>query len=217
MAHRPRKEMTAETRAKLVAAARQAFGTVGYAEASMDDFTAAAGLTRGALYHHFGDKKGLLEAVIVEIDAEMNERLRLVTARAGNRWQAFVDECTAYIEMALEPEIQRIVLRDGPAVLGDPSQWPNQSECIRSMTASLQRLVEEGTIIAVDPEAAARLLSGASLLAAQWIANSPEPEATSKKAVKAFNVLLEGLLVPGSREGVGGDGNTSPIIWKDSV
>jgi AcrR family transcriptional regulator len=199
MVHRPRKEMIAETRAKLVAAARQAFGTVGYAEASMDDFTAAAGLTRGALYHHFGDKKGLLEAVIAEIDAEMNERLHAVSASAGSHWQGFVDECTAYIEMALEPEIQRIVLRDGPAVLGDPSQWPNQSECIRSMTASLQNLVEEGTIIAVDPEAAARLLSGASLYAAQWIANSPKPEATSKKAVKAFNALLDGLLVPGSR------------------
>jgi AcrR family transcriptional regulator len=195
MAHKPRSEMIAETRAKLVAAARHAFGTVGYAEASMDDFTAAAGLTRGALYHHFGDKKGLLEAVIAEIDAEMNERLRAVSARAENAWQGFVDECTAYIEMALEPEIQRIVMRDGPAVLGDPSQWPSQSECIRAMTASLQRLVEAGVIVAVDPEAAARLLSGASLYAAQWIANSPEPEATSKRAVKAFNALLEGLRV----------------------
>jgi AcrR family transcriptional regulator len=195
MAHKPRSEMIAETRAKLVAAARHAFGTVGYAEASMDDFTAAAGLTRGALYHHFGDKKGLLEVVIAEIDAEMNERLRAVSARAENAWQGFVDECTAYIEMALEPEIQRIVMRDGPAVLGDPSQWPSQSECIRAMTASLQRLVEAGVIVAVDPEAAARLLSGASLYAAQWIANSPEPEATSKGAVKAFNALLEGLRV----------------------
>jgi AcrR family transcriptional regulator len=193
MAHKPRSEMIAETRAKLVASARHAFGTAGYAEASMDDFTAAAGLTRGALYHHFGDKKGLLEAVIAEIDAEMNERLRAVSARADNAWQGFVDECTAYIEMALEPEIQRIVMRDGPAVLGDPSQWPSQSECIRSMTASLQRLVEERVIFAVDPEAAARLLSGASLHAAQWIANSPEPEAPSKRAVKAFNTLLEGL------------------------
>lgn len=54
---KPRSEMIAETRAKLLAAGREAFGNVGYAEASMDDFTAAAGLTRGALYHHFGDKK----------------------------------------------------------------------------------------------------------------------------------------------------------------
>lgn len=197
MAHKPRKEMIAETRAKLVGAARRAFGAVGYAEASMDDFTAAAGLTRGALYHHFGDKKGLLQAVIAEIDAEMSERLRAVSARAKNPWRAFVDESIAYIEMALEPEIQRIVMRDGPAVLGDPSTWPNQSECIRSIAQNLEKLRDQDLIVDVDPEAAARLINGASLHAAQWIANSDDPAATSKKAVKAFNALLEGLLVKG--------------------
>ena len=80
MAHKPRTEMIAETRAKLIDAARQAFGTVGYAGASMDDFTSAAGLTRGALYHHFGDKKGLLQAVIATIDAEMSQRLCAISA-----------------------------------------------------------------------------------------------------------------------------------------
>jgi AcrR family transcriptional regulator len=195
MAHRPRSEMIAETRAKLVSAARHAFGTVGYSNASMDDFTAAAGLTRGALYHHFGDKKGLMEAVIAEIDAEMNARLRAISNEAKDPWRGFVEECTAYIEMALEPEIQRIVMRDGPAVLGDPSGWPSQSECVRSMTESLKRLLDNGVIVKIDPEAAARLLSGASLHAALWIANSKDPEATSRKAVKAFKLLLEGLLL----------------------
>lgn len=196
MAHRPRKEMIAETRAKLLEAGRRAFGSVGYADASMDDFTAAAGLTRGALYHHFGDKKGLLQAVIAEIDAEMSERLRAIATKATDPWRGFVDESIAYIEMALEPEIQRIVMRDGPAVLGDPSTWPTQSECIRSMTESLSRLRNEGLIIDVDPESAARLLSGASLHAAQWIANADDPAATSKRAVKAFKALLDGLRLP---------------------
>jgi AcrR family transcriptional regulator len=199
MAHRPRKEMIAETRAKLIDAARQAFGSVGYADASMDDFTAAAGLTRGALYHHFGDKKGLLQAVIAEIDTEMSERLRAIAAKATEPWRGFVDESIAYIEMALEPEIRRIVMRDGPAVLGDPSTWPSQSECIRSMTESLRRLQNDGLIIDVDPEAAARLLSGASLHAAQWIANADDPAATSKRAVKAFKTLLDGLLIEGAK------------------
>ena len=194
MAHKPRKEMIAETRAKLVAAARQAFGAVGYADASMDDFTAAAGLTRGALYHHFGDKKGLLQAVIAEIDAEMGARMREVSENAESAWRGFVDENIAYIEMALEPEIQRIVLRDGPAVLGDPSTWPNQSECVRVMAANLERLRDDGVIIDIDPEAVARLLNGAMLQASLWIANAQDPEATSKKAVKAFKALLEGLL-----------------------
>ena len=192
--HRPRKEMIAQTRAKLIAAARHAFGTVGYAEASMDDFTASAGLTRGALYHHFGDKKGLLQAVIAEIDGEMAVRVNELASRAPTRWQHFVDECTTYIEMALEPEIQRIMFRDGPAVLGDPAQWPNASACTASMTDHLSALQQEGVVVAdIDPETTSRLINGASSQAAQRIANSKDPEATSKKAIAAFKQLLEGL------------------------
>ncbi|TPI21916.1 TetR/AcrR family transcriptional regulator [Mesorhizobium sp. B4-1-1] len=192
--HRPRKEMIAETRAKLIAAARHAFGTIGYAEASMDDFTASAGLTRGALYHHFGDKKGLLQAVIAEIDGEMAVRVNEVASKAPTRWQHFVDECTTYIEMALEPEIQRIMFRDGPAVLGDPAQWPNASACTASMTDHLTKLQDEGVVVPeLDPETTSRLINGASSQAAQRIANSNDPEATSKKVIAAFKQLLEGL------------------------
>ncbi len=199
--HRPRKEMIAQTRAKLITAARHAFGTIGYAEASMDDFTASAGLTRGALYHHFGDKKGLLQAVIAEIDGEMAVRIHEIASRAPSRWQHFVDECTTYIEMALEPEIQRIMFRDGPAVLGDPAQWPNANACVGSMADHLTSLQQEGVVVpGVDPETAARLINGASSQAAQRIANSSDPEATSKTVVVAFKQLLEGLLKkPGSQ------------------
>lgn len=190
---KPRPEMIAETRAKLLAAGRHAFGTVGYAESSMDDFTAAAGLTRGALYHHFGDKKGLLQAVIREIDAEMTEHLHTVSAAAATRWQGFVEECSAYIEMALEPEIQRIMFRDGPAVLGDISQWPTTNGCIVALSQSLSQLKQDGEIIDVDEEVTARLINGASINAALWIANSADPQQTSKRAVQGFRTLLEGL------------------------
>ena len=186
--------MIVETRAKLVAAGRAAFGTFGYAQASMDDFTAAAGLTRGALYHHFGDKKGLFAAVITEIDAEISKRLSAISAQAEDPWQGFVAECSAYIEMALEPEIQRILFRDGPAVLGDPSQWPSQDGCIASMSATLAALKRNGVLDDVDPEAAARLVNGATWHASQWIANAADPRAASKQAVKAFHAVLNGLL-----------------------
>ena len=199
MVRRPRKEMIAETRAKLLAAGRHAFGTLGYTEASMDDFTAAAGLTRGALYHHFGDKKGLFEAVVMQIDDEMTARLKAVSEAAPTRWLGLVGECTSYIQMALEPEIQRIVFRDGPAILGDPTSWPNASGCLAAMTASLCRLVEEKIIVDVDAEAAARLINGAMCYASQWIANAEDPQAVSTKAVTAFNVLLEGLLLQPAR------------------
>ncbi|MEW9615256.1 TetR/AcrR family transcriptional regulator [Shinella sp. S4-D37] len=192
---KPREEMIAETRAKLIAAGRQAFGTVGYAAASMDDFTAGAGLTRGALYHHFGDKKGLLQAVIQEIDAEMTLRLNRISAEAPNRWQGFVAECVAYIEMALEPEIQRIMFRDGPAVLGDVSQWPTNNGCIAALSRSIAQLKADGVMAEIDTEAAARLINGASSHAALWIAKSDDPEDTSKRAVRGFRTLLDGLRV----------------------
>jgi AcrR family transcriptional regulator len=190
---KPRSEMIAETRAKLLAAGRKAFGDVGYAEASMDDFTAEAGLTRGALYHHFGDKKGLFAAVVSEIDSEMTQRLCEISAKASTRWEGFVAENVGYVRMALEPEIQRIIFRDGPAVLGDPSQWPNANGCIAAVARSLDLLREEGVIVEIDTEACARLVNAASSSAAQWIANSENPEEISRRAVESFRTLLDGL------------------------
>lgn len=195
MTRRSRPEMIAETRAKLIAAGRKAFGERGYADASMDDFTAEAGLTRGALYHHFGDKKGLLEAVVRQIDAEMAERLKAISVAAATRWEGFVLENIGYVEMALEPEIQRILLRDGPAVLGDPSRWPSADGCIAAIRANLEQLQADGVVRDdIDADVAARLVSGASTDAAMWIANAPDAAAASRKAVPAFRALMEGLL-----------------------
>lgn len=189
-----RAQMVEETRAKLIRAARRAFAAHGYAAASMDELTAEAGLTRGALYHNFGDKKGLLQAVIDQIDGEMLVRMHAARDAAATRWQGLVDECIAFIEMALEPEIQRIVLLDGPAVLGDPSRWPNQTECLRTTTQTVQELIGDGTLRPVNAEAAARLLNGAALNAALWVAAADDPPATLPKAIEAFRLLAAGLL-----------------------
>lgn len=194
MAVKRRAKMMEKTRAKLIRAARKAFAAKGYADASMDDLTAEAGLTRGALYHNFGDKKGLLQAVIDQIDAEMLVRMRAAQEQAETAWLGFLAESIAYIEMALEPEIQRIMLLDGPAVLGDPSQWPNQNACLRTTTQTIQALIDEGTVRQVDAEAAARLLNGAALNASLWIAASDDPHAVFAKAVEAFRRLAFGLL-----------------------
>jgi AcrR family transcriptional regulator len=194
VAAKTRAEMVEATRAKLIRAARKAFAAKGYAAASMDDLTAEAGLTRGALYHNFGDKKGLLQAVIDQIDAEMLARLRVARDRAETLWLGLLEESVAYIEMALEPEIQRIMLLDGPAALGDPSRWPNQTACLRTTTETIQALIDEGTVAPVDAEAAARLLNGAALNAALWIAAADDPHAVFAKAVEAFRRLAAGLL-----------------------
>lgn len=186
--------MLAETRALLIAAGRRAFAEKGFAAASMDDLTAEAGLTRGALYHHFGDKKGLLAAVVAQLDGEMAERALRAGEKAGTGWSALEAQGAAYIEAALDPEVQRIVLLDGPAFLGDPSQWPSQNACLEETRAALSDLSAAGTLKPVDIEAAARLLNGAALNAALWIAASDNPSATLPKALEAFRLLTSGFL-----------------------
>src|SRR3989304_556284 len=88
MVRRTRAEME-ETRATLLATARRVFSEHGYAATSMDDLTAQAGLTRGALYHHFGDKKGLLAAVVAPLDAETDQRLPAISDAADDAWEGF--------------------------------------------------------------------------------------------------------------------------------
>lgn len=187
----------AENREKLIASARRAFAQQGYAAASMDSLTAEAGLTRGALYHNFGDKRGLLAAVVDQIDSEMAEYAKSVGAKAGDAWLGLLAEGAAYIEKALDPEVQRIVLLDGPSVLGDPSQWPSQNKCLQSTRNTIEQLIKDGILKPVDPEAAAMLLNGAALNAALWIASSANPQAMLPKTLEAFNLLASGFLVKG--------------------
>lgn len=193
---RSRASMLEETRSKLIAAGRKAFAERGFAAASMDDLTAAAGLTRGALYHHFGDKTGLLSAVVAQVDGEMAAKAKRAAALAPDPWTALEAEGVAYIEAALDPEVQRIVLLDGPAFLGDPSKWPSQSACLAETRDALAALATEGLLKPVDVEAAARLLSGAALDAALWVAASDDPAAVLPRATEVFRAMARGLLAP---------------------
>ena len=183
-----------ENRAKLIAAARRAFSKKGFANASMDELTAEAGLTRGALYHNFGDKLGLLAAVVEQIDSTMAAKAQAVGALENDPWKGLLAEGAAYIEMALDPEVQRIVLLDGPAFLGDPSQWPSQDSCLLATRQTVETLVADGVVKPLNVDAMSRLLNGAALNAALWVAASTSPARALPDAVAAFRELASGLL-----------------------
>lgn len=193
MVRRTRAEME-ETRATLLATARKVFSERGYADTSMDDLTAQASLTRGALYHHFGDKKGLLAAVVEQIDAEMDERLQVISDTAEDAWDGFRRRCRAYLEMALESEIQRIVLRDARAVLGGASP-DSQRHCVESMQWLIDNLIRQGVVADADPQALASLIYGSLAEAAFWIADGEDGNARLAQGVAALELLLRGLLV----------------------
>jgi len=188
-----RSETMEENRAKLLMAARKAFAEKGFAAASMDELTASVGLTRGALYHNFGDKKGLLAAVVAQMDGEMAQQAKAEAADAGDDWEKLLAEGVAYIKMALDPEVRRIVLLDGPAFLGDPAQWPGQLSCLESTRQTLTQLLERGVIKAVDADAAAYMLNSAAMNAALWIAASPDPQKALPAIIAVFTELASGL------------------------
>ncbi|WP_439448140.1 TetR/AcrR family transcriptional regulator [Stenotrophomonas sp. ATs4] len=191
MVRRTRAEME-ETRATLLATARRVFSELGYAATSMDDLTAQAGLTRGALYHHFGDKKGLLAAVVAQLDAETDVRLQAISDGADDAWDGFVQRCRAYLQMALEPEIQRIVLRDARAVLGGASP-ESQQYCVNSMQRLIEQLIAQGVVAPVDAQALASLIYGSLAEAAFWIAEGEQGDVRLRQATAALEMLLRGL------------------------
>lgn len=189
-----REQKMAETRKKLIEVARRAFAEYGYADTSMDKLTAEAGLTRGALYHHFGDKRGLFAAVVDQIDSQMAEYAQQHPEQPDDRWEGLLLEGQIYIQNALNPEFQRIVLRDGPAVLGDPAHWPSQNRCLQSTRECVEQLLTAEQIKIVDPEAAAVLLNGAAMNAALWVASSEYPEQVLPEALNAFKIFASGFL-----------------------
>ncbi|HIH2744786.1 TPA: TetR/AcrR family transcriptional regulator [Burkholderia lata] len=192
MVRRTRAEME-ETRATLLVTARQFFGQHGYAATSMDDLTAKAGLTRGALYHHFGDKRGLLAAVVEQIDAEMDARLQAISDSSEDAWEGFRKRCHAYLEMALEPEIQRIVLRDARAVLGGASP-ESQRHCVESMQRLIDQLIQQSVVAQADAQAMASLIYGSLAEAAFWIADGEDGNLRLTRGIVALDLLLRGLL-----------------------
>ncbi len=189
-----REQKMAETRKKLIEVARRAFAEYGYADTSMDKLTAEAGLTRGALYHHFGDKRGLFAAVVDQIDSQMAEYAQQHREQPDDLWEGLLLEGQTYIQNALNPEFQRIVLRDGPAVLGDPAHWPSQNRCLQSTRECVEQLLAAERIKIVDPEAAAVLLNGAAMNAALWVASSEYPEQVLPEALNAFRIFASGFL-----------------------
>ncbi len=187
-----RDQRKAETSTRLIAAARQSFVELGYADTSMDDLCASAGVTRGALYHNFGGKEGLFEAVVRQIDHEIGEKL---IAEAGDdiTVEAFTRTCIAYLEMALDPDIQRIMFQDGPSVLGQSLRDLDQEGSLEPLREAIADLQASGQFRAADPLALAVLINGALIDAALWIAAGEGSPERMEQASKAVHVLIGGL------------------------
>src|SRR5205085_11004390 len=115
------------TRAAIVEAARPLFSERGYAQTATEEIVRDAGVTRGAMYHHFRDKRDVFAAVFEEVERELAVSMAAVASAKQSAWSNLVDGCNAFLDACLDPGIQRIVLIDAPSTLG-PDAWRAMEE-----------------------------------------------------------------------------------------
>ncbi|WP_202969546.1 TetR/AcrR family transcriptional regulator [Kerstersia gyiorum] len=139
-------------------------------------------------------------AVVMQIDAEMDARLQAISDGAEDDWAGFCKRCRAYLKMALEPEIQRIVLRDARAVLGGATPEA-QGHCVSSMQKIIDRLMQQGVVAQADAQALASMIYGSLAEAAFWIADAEDGSQRLQQATQALELLLRGLLAEPGSEG----------------
>src|SRR5580658_5060129 len=142
-ARRTQADRSATTRDALIAAARRLFAAQGFAEVPTDAIVAAAGVTRGALYHQFADKTALFDAVLEAVEADIARRLADDVAAAGisDPVDAMRHVLRTWLDICVEPEIHRIALIDGPSVVG----WAHWREvCKRHVFGLAQAMLEQG-------------------------------------------------------------------------
>jgi AcrR family transcriptional regulator len=178
----------------VLAAARASFGKKGYAQSSVDEIASAARVTKGAVYHHFAGKKALFRAVYSEVEAEAQARTAAAVDMGGTPIDLIVAGVLAYLDVAMDEEVQRITLIDGPTVLGLEPEGPADEhpghQALRSFIASA---VGRGEIVDLDPNVLAHLVGGLSLLGGLLIARANDPDAARATLGQALEPMLRTL------------------------
>ena len=170
------------------------FASRGYAASPAEEIVQQAGLTRGALYHHYGGKDGLFRAVLEDVQRDVAERIEQAARVAATPWDQLVAGCRAFLVASIDPEVQRIMLVDAPAVLGW-EEWRrlDAAYSMRSLNDVLHILTTDGTIVALPIDALTHLLSGAMNEAALWIARAEHTDQALAEATRTLEHLLSSL------------------------
>ncbi|MFI6701707.1 TetR/AcrR family transcriptional regulator [Streptomyces sp. NPDC050509] len=175
--HGIRAQQREQTRQALLRESRRLFSGSGYGAVGLAEIVQAAGVTKGALYHHFTGKADLFRAVLEEMQQEVGRRVAAAADAHDDPWTQLTAGCQEFLTATTDPDIQRVMLVDGPAVLGW-SQWRAMDEAAsaRHLADALSSL-SDARIIAPQPVAPlVHLLSGAMNEAALWLASSSDPE-----------------------------------------
>lgn len=182
------------TRNTLLAAGRELFGGRGFDQVSQAELVRSAGVTRGALYHHFDGKEGLFAAVYAEIQAEITQRILDAAGQETSTWEELVAGCRTFLQACLEPDVRRIVLQDGPRVLGwDHWRAVDAGSGLVALREGVRAAIGAGEMRPVPEEAMARGLLGAMNDLGMWLAAADDPDEALQEAETVLAALLAGV------------------------
>ncbi len=179
----------------MVAAARELFAARGYQAVPADEITRAAGVTRGALYHHYADKRGLFRAVVEELERELTEEVGAAFGSAPDTLTGMTNALGVFLDACLREEIRRISLADAPAVLGWEVWREIEAEYgLGLLVGALERARAAGLIVETPVRALAQLVLSAVMEAARMIAASDDPARTRAEVEQVLAGWLVSLL-----------------------
>lgn len=191
---RTQAERRQATRSALIEAGRELFAERGYADVGTEEIVAAAGVTRGALYHHFDGKRGLFAAVYEAVEVEIVSNFSLEKITGDDPLAALREGTGQFLELSLDPGTQRIALIDAPSALGWEEWHDVQARYgLGLIRAGLAAAIEAGQAREVPVEEASTALLGALVEAALFVARSEDQEAARRRMEETLAILLEGL------------------------
>ena len=194
MAVRTQKERSESTTTELVEVARRLFAADGYAATSLEDVVRGAGVTKGALYHHFGGKRDLFLAVYEREQERLAQVQFAAFARKKGAWDGFFAATQAFFEASLDPGVQRITLLDAPSVLG----WETMREVegrysLVQLQQAIEALIHDGQLAPRPVAPLASILFGAMCEGAMSVARSENPRKATKQLLAELRTIMEAL------------------------
>ncbi len=187
-------ERTAATRHALLVAGRELFAAKGFAGTPREDIVERAGVTRGALHHHFGRKEDFFRAVFEQLEEEIGTRVIAAAAQGSDPMDQLRLGGQAFLDAALDPSVQRIVLLDAPAVLG----WEGWREVeakhgLGMVMEGIRHVMEAGQIEKQPVEPLAHIVLAALNEAALLVASAEDPTETRRTVGNTIDRLLSRL------------------------
>ncbi|UFT98427.1 TetR/AcrR family transcriptional regulator [Radiobacillus kanasensis] len=191
---RKTKEETYQTIKQLLEIARQHFTEKGYANVAIDEIGKEAELTRGAIYHHFKNKEGLFLSVFEQVQKDIANHVEKEAMKSEDMWEQLLNGCRAFLTAASESHNHRILLIDGPAVLGwNTFRRMDQKYSMTSLKEQLQLMHNHGLISTSSIDSLTFCLSGAMNEAVLWITESPNRRQLINEVMETMESLLAGF------------------------